>query len=117
MTHGAQQVAIDFTASPVPARLCSDPATLEERWQAFHAANPGVYAAFERLALDAIARGKTRIGAKALWERLRWDLWVESSDDEPRLNNDHTASYARHFARMHPEHASAFEFRKRRDES
>jgi len=115
MTSHAQ-TALDFTRSPVPARLCSDATTLDERWQAFHAANPHVYAAFERLALQALAAGKTRIGAKALWERMRWDMWLASTDDEPRLNNDFTALYARHFAHMHPEHAQAFEFRKRRDE-
>jgi hypothetical protein len=112
---GVQQ-ALDFTRSPVPARLCSDGSTLHERWQAFHERNPAVFAAFERLALEALQRGRARIGAKALWERMRWDLDLELGDAAPKLNNDHVALYAREFARRHPEHAGAFEFRRRAGE-
>lgn len=107
------QTALDFSPAPVAARSCSDPQTIDERWAAFHRDHPAVYAAFERLALDAIARGKTRIGAKSLWERMRWEMWLVESGDGPALNNDFVALYARLFIARHPEHADVFEVRRR----
>jgi hypothetical protein len=99
-------------------------ATLQERWERFHDANPHVYAAFERLALEAIARltrkGKRkRFGAKAIWEVLRWEALDTSSialddDDDPALNNSFTALYAREFQRRNPQHAELFETRERK---
>lgn len=85
--------------------------TIEERFQAFHAAHPFVFDALVRLAREAKARGCRRIGAKALWERARWDLWLEVGGEPYRLNNDFTSRYARLIADTHPELAPLFEFR------
>ena len=109
-----QLALADYQPAPVGPRLCSDPSTIAGRWEAFHAAHPEVYAAFERLALEAWRRGKRRVGAKALWERMRWDLWIAAGEgDGPKLNNDYTALYAREFARRNPALRGLFEFRKR----
>jgi hypothetical protein len=61
----------------------------------FHASNPAVYETLARLARDALARGKRRIGAKALWEVMRWEVWLATEGDEFNLNNNHTSRYAR----------------------
>ena len=62
----------------------------------FHEANPAVYEALAKLARSALGRGKRRIGAKALWEVVRWDMWLATEGDEEfNLNNNYTSRYAR----------------------
>lgn len=85
--------------------------TIDERFRAFHAAHPQVLEALVALAREAKARGRERIGAKALWERARWDLWLDAGGEPYRLNNDFTSRYARLIADTHPELAGLFEFR------
>lgn len=94
--------------------LCEAPPrvlTLAERFEAFDAANPHVWRAFERFAFEAVRAGRTRIGAKAIWERMRWWSTFETSDPEFKINNSYTAHYARKWIRLHPEHAGLFELR------
>lgn len=86
---------------------------LEARWREFHEANPHVYAHFERLALQAARRGRRRFGAKAIWEVMRWEMALSTTEEEPRLNNNHVAYYVREFMRRNPRHASLFETRER----
>jgi len=85
-----------------------------EAFREFHAANPAVYAALVRLARRARQRG-SRVGLRCLWERLRWELSVETDtprEGEPyRLNNNHAPFYARLIARREPDLAGAFDLR------
>lgn len=92
-----------------------DEPELVRQWRRFHAENPHVWRLFERFALEAAASGVSRIGAKAIWERMRWSLQVETSEHRRgswRLNNSYTAHYARLFRERHPEHAELFETRR-----
>ena len=75
-------------------------------WAAFHAQHPGVFAMFERFALEAAAGGVQRIGARAVWERMRWENRVHqrATDEAWALNNNWPPYYARHFLTLHPEH-------------
>jgi hypothetical protein len=72
---------------------------LEERFLAFHEANPQVYSALKRLARQAIARGHRTIGIGMLWEVLRWELFLGAEDPgDPegyKLNNSYRSRYAR----------------------
>lgn len=84
-------------------------------WKVFHAANPKVYALFERFALEAARRGRTRFGARMIWERMRWYVKVETTDQLAglyKLNDHHHPYYAREFVRRRPEFRDLFEFRK-----
>ncbi|MEK9724416.1 MAG: hypothetical protein VW405_13170 [Rhodospirillaceae bacterium] len=87
---------------------------LELRFEAFHEANPNVYRLFERFTKEAIAAGRVRIGAKAIFERMRWYFAFETTGDTFKLNNSFTSFYARLFMADHPEHADLFETRERR---
>ena len=89
-------------------------ATLAERFEAFHAANPHVLAEMLRLARARLGRGETRIGVKALWEELRSTLEVQDGGDAYKLNNNYTALYARKLIEVCPELADAIEIRQRR---
>lgn len=101
----------DDTHKRGPLRLVRP--TLRERFEVFHATNPHVYRLFERFALEAARSGRRRFGAKAVWERMRWFVAFETTADDWKLNNSHTAYYAREFIRRHPEHADLFETRER----
>jgi hypothetical protein len=48
--------------------------TIEERFRAFHAANPAVYAALVKLTQERFLRGTGRHGLKAMWEQLRYRI-------------------------------------------
>ncbi|MFE4018007.1 hypothetical protein ACFXPZ_11420 [Streptomyces sp. NPDC059101] len=84
--------------------------TLTDRFLAFDAEHPYIYRALERLAAERLAAGATRVGLKALFEDLRWQLPAGVRG----LNNDFTALYARKLIADHPHWASAFELRRRR---
>lgn len=86
---------------------------LDRRFRAWDAANPEVYRLFERFSLQA-ARSGRRIGAKAIVERMRWELRVETRGDDFKLNNSYVSRLARKFVERHPEHAELFELRELR---
>lgn len=78
--------------------------TIDERFAAFHAANPWVYRTLERLAADWLERGHRKVGIKALFEVIRWQHGRRTSGDQGfRCNNDFTSRYARILLERHPE--------------
>lgn len=87
--------------------------TLEERFWAFHQANPHVADALEELALDLVRRGRKRIGVGMLFEVLRWSS-MRTEGDEYRLNNSYRSRYARLLTDRHPDLCDAFELRELR---
>ncbi len=87
--------------------------TIREAFERFHRANPAVYALFERFALEAIHSGADTLGAKAVWERLRWETSVQVEHRAQfKLNNNFTPYLARLFMERHPEHGDVFHTRK-----
>ena len=83
----------------------------DSRFQEYHAQNPAVYEWFKKFTFEAINAGRTRLGAKMVAERLRWQSTV-SGNDGWKINNSHVAGYARLFARDFPEHQNLFSTRK-----
>lgn len=90
--------------------------SIEERFQLFHSANPWVFAALVRLAKDLRNRGHRRFGVKLLFERLRYEYLVTTTDEHSpwRLNNNMTSRYARLIIENVPELADCFEIRELR---
>jgi hypothetical protein len=79
-------------------------ATIEERWTAFKQANPWVLDALDRLASSAWMAGRRRVGIKHLFEVLRWQWEMTTTDPEGwRLNNVYTSRAARDLLARHPE--------------
>lgn len=89
--------------------------SIDKQFEAFHEANPQVYEALRTLALGAIRAGRTKIGAKALWERMRWDMWIATTEKAPRLNNNYCSRYARLLMLSEPELSGAFDIRTLRN--
>jgi len=52
----------------------SDKKTIERRFAEFHMRNPHVFDLFRRYALMALRKGYVRYSAKAIFERVRWEI-------------------------------------------
>ena|ERR1035437_3117545 len=92
-------------------------ATLEDRAQAFHEANPRVYQELRRLALTLYYRGHQHFGVKMLLEQMRWN-WYERTTDVTsfKLNNSYSAFYSRLLMETEPELRGVFSTRTTRGE-
>ena len=91
----------------------------QRAFEEFHAANPSVWDLFERFTLRALeARARAgdskRIGARFVWERMRWFIRFETTDVDFKLNDHYPPFYARMFMKAHPEHGVVFETRDRK---
>lgn len=87
--------------------------TIAERFAAFHAANPHVFAEMLRLAREKLDAGAKRIGAKGLYEDCRESLRVRKLG-EYRLNNDFTAILSRMLVEAEPRLVGVIEMRRRK---
>lgn len=73
-----------------------------------------VFASARSLARTLVAKGFKRFGAKALWERIRFDRAVDLGPDHAsgyKLNNNYTAFLARELMETYPDLAGLFETR------
>lgn len=86
------------------------PLETAQAFLAWHRDNPAIWREFERLTLEAIAKGR-KVGAKAVMERVRWEVEVERGG-EWKCNNNYTAYYARMFGAKYPQHRDYFEYRE-----
>ena len=85
---------------------------LSAAFEAFDATHPDVWQAFERYALQ-IAQHRRHYSADAVLHRVRWEAAItRHADDDFVCNNNWCAFYARKFARVHPELAALFSYRK-----
>lgn len=75
------------------------------------AENRGAYRLFKQFTLQAIESGVTRIGAKAVAERIRWESSLQKTTDY-KLNNSAVSEMARRFMADYPEYAGIFATRK-----
>ncbi len=90
-------------------------ASIEERFQAFHRANPQVYRAMRRMALDLKRRGFRRYSSDALMHALRWHAAIQLGPTDVYKFNDHfTSRFARLLMSDEPELAGFFETRRLR---
>jgi hypothetical protein len=91
--------------------------SIQARFLAFHEANPRVYELLCRFSRVVVDRGYERVGIKLLWERVRWEVMIETDDpDGFKLSNDFHSRYARLIMEQEPELAGLFRTRElRRD--
>lgn len=91
--------------------------TIQARFLTFHADNPRVYELLCRFARQIRGRGYERVGIKLLWERVRWEVMIETNDpDGFKLSNDYHARYARLIMENEPDLAGLFRTRELRRE-
>ncbi len=107
----------DLWADIVQQHVHTNPApTIHDAFLAFDDANPHVYEALVQLALDLANRGHRRIGIGMLFEVLRWQTAMVTTDSGFKLNNNYRSHYARAIMDNVPDLAGIFELRELRDE-
>lgn len=120
MMAGALLVtASDVTVTTQSRTMAPDPAQPRFTWSEtdlarfaeYHAANPQVYAALRRFALEAKRAGRPRMSINMLHERVRWYTAIETVGDEFKLNNNFRPYYARLLMEQEPELVGFFETR------
>ena len=111
----AQQLELDLAELVVPEY--SPEATLAERFAEFHRSNPHVADALERLAEQWLAAGNSKVGMKALIERLRWESGIQTDGSAYRLNNSWPAFYSRLLIARRPEWADSIDTRRAQADS
>jgi hypothetical protein len=87
--------------------------SIEEKFNAFDRKNPHVYEKFKKYAFELIQAGKNVVPHILIMQRLRWDYYVQTTDDNSpfKINNDYVAYYGRKFVRQFPEYTHKFRFR------
>ena len=90
--------------------------TIREGFREFHNENPHIYREFEKQAIRAIRKGRTKLSAKLIINWIRWNEYLRSSDQNFRINDAYQSYYARLFLQRNPKHEGIFELRKLRNE-
>jgi hypothetical protein len=89
--------------------------TIRKGFERFHAANPSVY---KRLVAHARvwrhAQPGRKLGIGMLFERLRWDLALQTRGEPIKLNNNYRSYYARLIMAQEPDLADIFATRRLR---
>jgi hypothetical protein len=95
--------------------LLYDERTLDEKFAAFHKANPHIYRILVNFCREVKGAGHDHYGIKAIFERARWFHHIELRSKEPFvLNNNFTSRYARAIMMCEPDLKEFFEVRKLR---
>lgn len=109
-----QQLSFEVLESPVEPEYERE-ATIQERFEAFHRANPHVYAALKNLALQMLRKGVRQYGMSGLFEILRWQFALQTKGEPFKLNNDFRSRYTRLLMQQEPELQGFFETRTLRE--
>jgi len=76
----------------------------------FHEKNPSIFKLFRKYAETVRARGANNYGAKALMERIRWEVEIERNE-EFKINNNYVSFYVRLLIFLEPSFKDFFEMR------
>jgi hypothetical protein len=92
-----------------------EPTELDKKAHAFLTEHSDVWSLFCRFAFELIGTGRDHGGAKAIAERLRWEVATSAhyAGNEFVINNTDVASFARIFAATFPPYSTFFRTRKR----
>ena len=85
--------------------------SINDEFIAFNTNNPEVWVMFRDFTFQLISAGRKRFGAKAIFERIRWEKILTTSDKDFKINNNYCAYYARMFMNIYPEYLKFFRVR------
>lgn len=80
---------------------------VDKFWE-YHADNPRIFELYIRFARQLKASGRESYGAKAIAERIRWHIHVETKGDDFKMGNNHPSCYARLLAATYPDEFGEF---------
>lgn len=87
--------------------------SIERDFWAFHGANPHVYTRLVELARAwRQRRGERKLGIGMLFEVLRWQVAMQTTGDDFKLNNNYRSYYARLIMDRERDLAGVFETRQ-----
>lgn len=81
-----------------------------KRARAYDVENPKVWELFTRFAEMVKGRGYNHYSSNAIFERIRWEIEIETSGDIFKMNNNYRAYYARKLM-LRPDFQKFFEIR------
>ena len=81
-----------------------------KNFQKYHEENKHIYEEFKKLAKMLISRNYKRIGAKQIFEYIRFQTMIIGNDGW-KLNNSYTSDYARLFGEEYPHWSGYFQKR------
>ena len=84
---------------------------LREKFEQFDHDNPHVWNLFKQFTFEAIRKGHRYFSIALVTERIRWEITVNTTDPEFKLNNNYKAFYARKFHRDYPMYDGLFRTR------
>lgn len=85
---------------------------MQAKFDAFHAANPHIWALFLKFTREALLSKRKRFGARMIWERMRWYTTIEAkTSGDYRLNDHWPPFYARLFVQTYPQYEGFFQLR------
>lgn len=106
------QLVLPLADVVVPDRVPG--ASHQERFVAFHEANPWVYASLVRLTEDWVARGLGRTSIDMQVHVLRWRHSRQTVGTRLKINNNFTSRYVRLIVEQRPDLAGVFLLRELR---
>lgn len=98
---------------PEPTLFDKPQTEADRKFWEFHLANPHVYAMFREKAWQAKRAGQPKSSARLIFESIRWDFHVSTTETEPALNNNYFPKYARLLVEREPAFEGFSEFRER----
>jgi hypothetical protein len=91
----ATRITGEYDFTPQPRDRSKYSIEQAAKFRDFHSRNPLVYTELVRLAREAKATGKPRVGIQMLFEVVRWHFFLKTTDADFKLNNNYAAYYAR----------------------
>lgn len=99
-----------FTYRPAPKDPYFDTRVARKAAE-FDQENPIVYSLFVKFAKQARSKGHQKFAAAAIFERIRWEIAIETTAEDFKLNNNHKAYFARKAMLEYPELSGFFNTR------
>ena len=90
--------------------------SIRDGFNKFISENPHIYKSFEEQTFRAIKKGRTKISSDLIINYIRWEQFIESSDEHFKINNSYSAYIARFFIKQNPQYSNLFNLRKLRNE-
>lgn len=107
--------AVPLSSTPTSV-LKPDDRSPADAFAEFDREHPEVYLWFRKYALELLYAGATRAGAKAIVERIRWEVAIQYPGRDLKINNNYTAYYARKLAAEDVRFRDFFQFRLQKDQ-
>ena len=90
--------------------------SIRDGFNKFISENPHIYKSFEEQTFRAIKKGRTKISSDLIINYIRWEQFIESSDENFKINNSYSSYIARFFIKKNPQYSNLFNLRKLRNE-